>query len=220
MIEGLTPQDRPFLTAKKITVEVPWWTVFSRKLDHRVGRHDRLEHGGRDISQRPPQLPKFTREDAEQGTEPLHDDAPECGRLAGLVHVRGSRDALEHLRARLERADFSPAGCDQLPRARVVLGRHSEDPVVRVVPHEHAVEVHDRWSYRALRPHGFDRRRIPVGRHRRRRLGALAGADLSGALENRLSRRRKRSSFTARSSRPPARAISPARFISSRAAAS
>ena len=32
MIEGLTPQDRPFLTAKKITVEVPWWTVFSRKL--------------------------------------------------------------------------------------------------------------------------------------------------------------------------------------------
>ena len=32
VIEGLTPQDRPFLTAKKITVEVPWWTVFSRKL--------------------------------------------------------------------------------------------------------------------------------------------------------------------------------------------
>jgi hypothetical protein len=32
MIEGLTPQDRPFLTAKKITVEVPWWTAFSRKL--------------------------------------------------------------------------------------------------------------------------------------------------------------------------------------------
>jgi TamB, inner membrane protein subunit of TAM complex len=32
MIEGLTPQDRPFLTAKRITVEVPWWTAFSRKL--------------------------------------------------------------------------------------------------------------------------------------------------------------------------------------------
>jgi translocation-and-assembly-module (TAM) inner membrane subunit TamB-like protein len=32
VIEGLTPQDRPFLTAKKITVEVPWWTAFSRKL--------------------------------------------------------------------------------------------------------------------------------------------------------------------------------------------
>jgi TamB, inner membrane protein subunit of TAM complex len=32
VIEGLTPQDRPFLTAKTITVKLPWWTVFSRKL--------------------------------------------------------------------------------------------------------------------------------------------------------------------------------------------
>ena len=32
VIEGLTPTDRPFLTAKTITVKLPWWTVFSRKL--------------------------------------------------------------------------------------------------------------------------------------------------------------------------------------------
>ena len=32
VIEGLTPQDRPFLTAKTITVRVPWWTAFTRKL--------------------------------------------------------------------------------------------------------------------------------------------------------------------------------------------
>ena len=32
VIEGLTPQDRPFLTAKMITVRVPWWTAFTRKL--------------------------------------------------------------------------------------------------------------------------------------------------------------------------------------------
>jgi translocation and assembly module TamB len=32
LIEGLTPQDRPFLKAKRITVKVPWWTVFTRKL--------------------------------------------------------------------------------------------------------------------------------------------------------------------------------------------
>jgi hypothetical protein len=32
LIEGLTPQDRPFLKAKQITVRVPWWTVFTRKL--------------------------------------------------------------------------------------------------------------------------------------------------------------------------------------------
>jgi translocation and assembly module TamB len=32
MIEGLNPQDRPFLTAKTITVRLPWWTAFTRKL--------------------------------------------------------------------------------------------------------------------------------------------------------------------------------------------
>ena len=32
VIEGLEPGSRPFLTAKKITVEFPWWTVFTRKL--------------------------------------------------------------------------------------------------------------------------------------------------------------------------------------------
>jgi len=32
MIEGLTPSDRPFLTAKKVTVRLPWWTIASRRL--------------------------------------------------------------------------------------------------------------------------------------------------------------------------------------------
>jgi hypothetical protein len=32
VIEGLEPGHRPFLTAKKITVQLPWWTAFSRKL--------------------------------------------------------------------------------------------------------------------------------------------------------------------------------------------
>ncbi len=32
VIEGLQPNDRPFLTAKKITVHLPWWTAFSRHL--------------------------------------------------------------------------------------------------------------------------------------------------------------------------------------------
>src|SRR5262245_29845655 len=26
-IEGLTPADRPFLTAKQITVWIPWWSI-------------------------------------------------------------------------------------------------------------------------------------------------------------------------------------------------
>jgi hypothetical protein len=32
VIEGLTPQDRPFLVAKMITVKLPWWTALSRRL--------------------------------------------------------------------------------------------------------------------------------------------------------------------------------------------
>ena len=32
VIEGLTPKDRPFLKANKITVSLPWWTAFNRKL--------------------------------------------------------------------------------------------------------------------------------------------------------------------------------------------
>jgi hypothetical protein len=31
-IEGLTPEDRPFLVAKKIVVDLPWWTAFNRLL--------------------------------------------------------------------------------------------------------------------------------------------------------------------------------------------
>lgn len=32
VIEGLRPEDQPFLTAGKITVRVPWWTIVTRKL--------------------------------------------------------------------------------------------------------------------------------------------------------------------------------------------
>ena len=32
VIEGLQPADRPFLTAKKIEVVVPWWTILRRQL--------------------------------------------------------------------------------------------------------------------------------------------------------------------------------------------
>ena len=32
MIEGLKPTDRPFLTAKTVFVNLPWWTIFSKEL--------------------------------------------------------------------------------------------------------------------------------------------------------------------------------------------
>ena len=32
VIEGLSPKDRPFLTAKTITVKFPWWSIVTRKM--------------------------------------------------------------------------------------------------------------------------------------------------------------------------------------------
>ena len=32
VIEGLNPTDRPFLKAKRIFVNLPWWTIFTREL--------------------------------------------------------------------------------------------------------------------------------------------------------------------------------------------
>ncbi|MBA2301246.1 MAG: hypothetical protein H0W08_01280, partial [Acidobacteria bacterium] len=32
VIEGLQPTDRPFLKARKLTVSLPWWTIFSKEL--------------------------------------------------------------------------------------------------------------------------------------------------------------------------------------------
>jgi hypothetical protein len=32
VIDGLNPGDRPFLKVKRLTVSLPWWTIFSRKL--------------------------------------------------------------------------------------------------------------------------------------------------------------------------------------------
>lgn len=32
VIEGLNPTDRPFLKAKKLTVALPWWTIFNKEL--------------------------------------------------------------------------------------------------------------------------------------------------------------------------------------------
>ena len=220
VIEGLTPQDRPFLTAKKITVEVPWWTVFSRKLiiesvamtDWNMvietfpnGRHN---------------FPKFTRKTPSKGPSRFTTT------LRSVAALRGSFTYEDHGTPWSTSARDLNVLIFRPPVATNYLGRASfSDGTVKIQSYESfRTNMQSRFTidgpHRALRPHGFDRRRIPVGRHRRRRFGALAGADLSGALENRLSHAERASSFTARSSRPPARAISPARFISSRAAAS
>ncbi len=221
MIEGLTPPDRPFLTAKKITVDVPWWTIFTRKLIIESVDMTDWDMVVETFPERPPQLSRSSpAKTPSKGPSRFTTTLRSRGRLAGRVHLRGSRHAVEHRRAQPERAVYRP------PVATNYLGRASfSDGTVKIQSYEPfrtdmQSTVHDRRRHRALRPHGSDRRGLPVGRHRRRRLGALARADLSGRARKSTFPTQKRSSFTARSSRPPARAISPARSISSRAAAS
>jgi hypothetical protein len=73
VIEGLQPGDRPFLTAKRIRVDVPWWSIFSGELivrgvdmtawDMTVetfpnGRHNFPRFGGPPRDRRKPAGPK------------------------------------------------------------------------------------------------------------------------------------------------------------------
>ena len=56
VIQGLTPDDRPFLKADKITVSLPWWTIFNARADRRGHRADRLGDGHRELPRRAAQL--------------------------------------------------------------------------------------------------------------------------------------------------------------------
>ena len=73
VIEGLKPTDRPFLTAKRIFVNLPWWTIFSGELivsdvdmsdwdmlveTFQGGRHNFPRFGGPPKDKNQPQGPK------------------------------------------------------------------------------------------------------------------------------------------------------------------
>ena len=87
VIEGLTPRDRPFLKAKSITVKLPWWTVFSRKLVvESIALTDwemavETWPGGRH------NFPKLTPRTRAQGPRAVYDDGAIGRRVARPVHV-------------------------------------------------------------------------------------------------------------------------------------
>ena len=58
VIEGLTPDDRPFLKAKKITVALPWWTAFNRRLIVESIDMTRMGDGDRELPGRTAQPPR------------------------------------------------------------------------------------------------------------------------------------------------------------------
>lgn len=90
VIEGLTPEDRPFLTAGQITVQVPWWTAFSRRLIvESVTMTDwamvvETFPGGRH------NFPKFTRSSPRQGPSQFTTT------LRSVVASRGSFTYEDH----------------------------------------------------------------------------------------------------------------------------
>ena len=97
VIEGLTPESRPFLIAQRINVSMPWCTLFNRRVvfdaiemtDWRMyvetfpdGRHN---------------FPRFTRSAARR--QRLDDDAAVCAGPSRRVHLRRSWDAVERRHA-------------------------------------------------------------------------------------------------------------------------
>ena len=108
---------------------------FSRELHRRVGRDDRLGHGGRDVAraERPPQLSEVhaaTRK--PNGPEAVHDDAAVRAGVARAVHLRGSRHAVEHRRAATSTSSVT-RGSPTLSRHGVVHRRHGHDSELRAV---------------------------------------------------------------------------------------
>ena len=78
MIEGLTPDGSP-LPDRQAGHRAPAVVDDCHpQADRRVGGHDRLAHGRRDVSQRPSQQlsEDHARAQRPAGTEPLHHDGP------------------------------------------------------------------------------------------------------------------------------------------------
>ena len=99
VIEGLTAAGPPFLTAKTITVEVPWWTVFSRKLIVESVAMTDWNMVVETVSQRPAQLPASSRRKTpSKGPSRFTTTLRSVLALAGPVHLRGPRHAVEHRR--------------------------------------------------------------------------------------------------------------------------
>ncbi len=179
VIEGLTPQDRPFLTAKMITVRVPWWTVFTRKLIDRVGRHDRLADGGRDVSRTTATTfpsSRATRQNRgpSRFTTTLRSVTASRGQFTYDDHATPWTTVARNLNVSLYR---SFATNDYRGRASFSNG------TITIQSYEpFRADMQSRFrldgSQGPLRSHRSHQRRCAVGDGRRRRSGALAGADL------------------------------------------
>ena len=98
VIEGLEPDDRPFLLADRITVSMPWSTLFNRRVVFdAIEMTDWRMYVG-DVPRRHPQLPAVHAPEPAR-PERVDDDAAVRAGVEGRVHLRGPRDAVERRHA-------------------------------------------------------------------------------------------------------------------------
>ena len=191
VIEGLTPDARPFVRATRIAVHVPWWTLFQRQLVVDV----RMTDWTMTIEQWPDGHHSFPRIGGDGGIAaklPLHDDGELRLCRSRRVHLRGPRHALERGRAQPQRrcraarrtcwasSDRSTSGARGSPTARC--RSRASCRCARTWARRS-------WSRKGGQapPHrSGDRRRGVAPDGRRRHRLAMAGADLSGRIAPRL----------------------------------
>ena len=180
-------------------MSLPWWTDLHPQADRRVGRHDRLGHGRRDVSPNGRHnFPKLT---------PERKDPQGPSRFTTTVRPSIARAASSPTRITARRGAPSrrnlDVSCTAATSTTTIAARASfSNGTVSIQTYEpFSATMRSRFKHRrrqgALRSHRPDQRRRGLGRRRRGRSRALAGADLPASSRTSTSRRRRTSSSTA-----------------------
>ena len=153
VIEGLKPTDRPFLKAKRVIMNLPWWTFFTREL---IVENVDMTDWEMLVEQFPGQhnFPKLGRpEEAEEARAASGSSRRPC--------ARSSRATASSPTTTTPRRGWSCAATSTSASSRastpIAAPRSSangtvEDPGVRGVPRRHADALQDRR--RQDRPRG------------------------------------------------------------------
>ena len=158
VIEGLTPESRPFLAAKRIDVSMPWSTLFNRRVVFDAIEMTDWQMYVEMFPDGRAQLPALHAAAARAGRAPGRRRSAVRPRASRRVHLPGSRHAVEHRRAQ-PRCHRRPAG-QRVSRPGQLLERHRQDPELRADARRHANDVPHRGRQGPAEPHRpADRRR-------------------------------------------------------------
>ena len=141
-IEGLTPADEPFFTAKTIVVILPWWTLARGEIFIESVTIDDWRMVIASLPGQPEQLHQDPDRRPAHRAQALHHDHPTGAREERRAGVHRLRGALEHHRTQ-PRCDRGPA--ERLPRRGTLPERHRHDHELRAHVGEPLGRVQDRW---------------------------------------------------------------------------